>query len=170
LLRTRRLPSAKLGATPRCCCSPSSATPPASPTRPATWGSLDWRLADLGAAERRYERARDLYVDIQAWWHVATVEQYLGNVAYHRGDLHRARWHYTRARLGLRALRRDPRDIADIDVNLAGLLTELGDHPRALDLLDEATALYESVLAGDDLAAKLAEVDQNRRRHPHESG
>lgn len=124
--------------------------------------SLAWRFTDLATADRLYGHARDLYAQIEAWWHVATVEQYLGNVAYDRGDLHRARWHYTRARLGLRALNRDPLDVADVDVNLAGLQAELGDHADALDLLDEAAALYTSELRGDDLESKLAEVDQNR--------
>lgn len=123
--------------------------------------TVAWRRSDLDRADRLYDQARDLYLDEQAWWHVAKVEQYRGNVAYTRGDLHRAGWFYERARLALRDGRHG-RDLADVDVNLAGLLSERGDYDRALDLLDEAADLYRAGLDPDDLAVALAETDQNR--------
>jgi len=123
--------------------------------------SVAWRRSDLDLADRLYEQARDLYLARQAWWHVAKVEQYRGNAAYTRGDLHRAGWLYERARLALRD-GHYRRDVADVDVNLAALLGERGDHRRALDLLDEAAELYRVELDGDDLAVALAQVDQNR--------
>lgn len=123
--------------------------------------SVAWRRSELEHADQLYEQARDLYLERAAWWHVAKVEQYRGNVAYTRGDLHRAGWLYERARLALRDGHYG-RDVADVDVNLAALLGERGDHRRALDLLDEAVELYRVELDGDDLAVALAQVDQNR--------
>lgn len=121
------------------------------------------RLAASGPRPRRpsLQQARDLYLDQAAWWHIAKVEQYRGNVAYSRGDLHRAGWLYERARTALRD-GHYRRDVADVDVNLAALLGERGDHDRALDLLDEAAELYRTELDGDDLDVALAEIDQNR--------
>ncbi len=124
--------------------------------------SMAWRNTDLDRAQGLYETSRELYVLAEAWWHVATVEQYLGNVAYDLGDLHRAGWHYERARLGLRGVNRSPLDVADLDVNHAALLAELGDHDRAIALLDDARTVYTALLHGDDLFTKTAQVDQNR--------
>ena len=123
--------------------------------------SLAWRMSDLDRADHLYDQARDLYLGLEAWWHVAKVEQYRGNVAYDRGDLHRTRWLYHRARYALHD-GNHPLDLADIDVNLAAVLGELGDHAAALDLLDEAEHLYRATLTDDALAIKIAEVEQNR--------
>lgn len=122
--------------------------------------SVAWRLRDLPAADDMYAQAKEQYEAIGSTWAALMVEVYQGNVAYHRGDLHRAGWLYERAVNGLDDGAHEL-DVADVEVNLAGLLSDLGDSDRAVDLLTNASLRYQHHLSGADLRHKLADVDQN---------
>lgn len=121
--------------------------------------TICWKRNDLREADRLYNKARDQYAAIGSYYAVALVEQYLGNVAYSRNDLHRARWHYYRALPGIEEV--DSIRAADCRVNIAALLTALGQCGVALRHLSVAEDSYRRQLSGDDLLVKLAEADEN---------
>lgn len=121
--------------------------------------TICWMRNELEEADRLYNSARDQYVAISSFHAVALVEQYLGNVAYTRSDLYRARWYYYRALLGIEGI--DLVRAADCRVNIAAVLIGLGQCGAALRHLSAAEDGYRAQLSGDVLLVKMAEVDEN---------
>ncbi|HWO63127.1 MAG TPA: tetratricopeptide repeat protein, partial [Umezawaea sp.] len=123
-------------------------------------GNTAYFLGDLDEAARRYRAALPLYRDLGLLNRVAIVEQNLGNVAYQRGELDIAANRYREA---ADALLGDGfrREAADTLVNLAAVLMSLGRPPESVGHLEQAADLYRETCEPEELARKLAEVDQN---------
>ncbi|OKJ95672.1 hypothetical protein AMK34_21965 [Amycolatopsis sp. CB00013] len=123
-------------------------------------GNTAYFLGDLDEAARRYRAALPLYRDLDMERSVAIVEQNLGNVYYQRGELDVAANQYRKAADDLLS-GGFQREAADTLVNLAAVLVDLGRPQEALIHLDRAGEQYRETCGEDELASKLAELDQN---------
>ncbi|MGX7826093.1 tetratricopeptide repeat protein [Actinokineospora sp. 24-640] len=123
-------------------------------------GNTAYFLGDLDEAARRYRAALPLYRDLGMDRSVAIVEQNLGNVHFQRGELDVAANQYREAANDLLS-GGFQREAADTLVNLAAVLVSLGRPQEALTHLDRAGEQYRETCGEDELAGKLAELDQN---------